>query len=137
MSCSEQLFPLVYLLLSNFERKCNLYVQYPLIFSFVMSATLFESLENSYLSLVSRFDSFSFPLPPPIFSDLYRFKQAQFFLVRHTMYCWGLIRSFNLYFVLFFCLEILLLLLIVHFNKVPLLQGSYTKDTIGNINNEE
>lgn len=109
----------------------------PLIFFFVMSATLFESLENSHLSLVSRFDPFSFPLPPPIFSDVYTFKQAQFFLVRHIMYCWGLIGSFNLYFVLFFCLEILLLLLIVHFNKVPLLQSSYTKDTIGNINNEE
>ena len=53
------------------------------------------------------------------------------------MYCWGLIGSFNLYFVLFFSLEILLLLLIVHFNKVLLLQSSYTKDTIGNINNEE
>lgn len=136
MSCSEQVFPLVYLLLSNFGRKCNLYGKSPLISPFAMSATLFESLGNSHLSLVSIW-SLLFPLPPPIFSDLYTFKQAQFFLVRHTIYCWGLIGSFNLYFVLFFCLEILSLLLIVHFNKVPLLQSSYTKDTIGNINNEE
>lgn len=35
-------FPWFICLLSNFEKNCNLYVKYLLLFSFVMSATLFE-----------------------------------------------------------------------------------------------
>lgn len=66
------------------------------------------------------------------------FKQAQFFLPRiyYTIY-WDSIGDFTSYFVLFFCMEILLLLLIVHFNKVHLFQGGCAKDTTGNINNKE
>lgn len=65
------------------------------------------------------------------------FKQAQFFLARTHYALLGLTGDFNSYFVLCFCLEILLLLLIVHFNKVFVFQGNYAKDTTGNINNEE